>query len=252
MTDHPTGRRRVGSAVALVAAGLIGGLGATAGAAAFNDVPTESQFAESITNVQEAGIASGFPDGTFRPTSPINRQQAAAWINRAASRSALDFSDQAGEHAPVNPNDPIRQVAEIEMTSPAVGDGGGWVSLDGTVAAATVAEDGTGCPCAFDLTVLNSQDEVVAVGVMTARGPESDDERTGLGPAEVVPVQGVVWLPAGETETYRLVVELKDSDVGNVLVAGILSGSYAPMAEGDPALISDVGSGDAVVSLLPG
>jgi hypothetical protein len=234
-----------------VISSLVGGLVATAAGATFDDVPAEGRFAEHIARVEQAGIANGYPDGTFRPTNPLSRQQAAAWIDRSVSRSALDFSDLTSEHAPVDPADPTRQVAEIEMSSPAVSDGGGWVTLDGYVAAATADQHGTGCPCAFDLTVLNSQDDVVAVGILTAPGTESDDERTGIGPAGVAPVQGIVWLPAGATETYRLVLELKDSDVGDVLVAGVLSGSYAPMADGDPAQITELGSGDAVVSLLP-
>src|SRR5215204_1371192 len=84
------------AAIALVSS-LGGGLVATAAGAAFNDVPAEARFAEHITSVQEAGIASGYSDGSFRPTNPINRQQAAAWINRSASRSALDFADQSAE-----------------------------------------------------------------------------------------------------------------------------------------------------------
>ena len=107
-----------------LAASLAGGLVATAAGATFDDVNENGPFAEHITNVQEAGIATGFPDGTFRPTNPINRQQAATWIDRAASRTALDFADQADEHAPVSPGDPTRDLATIEMSSPAAGDGG--------------------------------------------------------------------------------------------------------------------------------
>jgi hypothetical protein len=34
--------------------------------------------------VDEAGIADGFDDDTFRPTLPITRQAVAAWAARAA------------------------------------------------------------------------------------------------------------------------------------------------------------------------
>jgi len=238
------------AAVAL-ASSLVGAVGVTAANATFDDVSESSQFAESITNVQEAGIATGYNDGTFRPRNALQRQQAAAWIDRASTRSTLDFADESGEHAPVNPNDPTRELATIEMSSPSVGDGGGWVTLDGYVAAATQAADGTGCPCAFDVRVVNGDGDDVAIGAMTAPGPAMDDERP-VGPVGIAPVQGIVWLPAGETETYTLEITLVDGDVGNVFVAGTLSGQYTPMADGDPTVHGESSStaGDPV-SLVP-
>ena len=230
------------AAVAVISS-LAGGLIATAGAWAFPDVSENSRFNEAITNVQEAGIANGYPDGTFRPTNALNRQQAASWLNRAISRSALDFANEAGEFAPVNPANPVRELATIEMSSPALASGGGWVALDGYVAAATDAGDGAGCGCAVDVRVLDSNDDVVAIGALTVPGTAMDDERTEAGPVGIAPVQGVVWLPGGETETYTLVIELNDADVGDVLVAGTLSGTYAPMAEGDPAQHGQLESG---------
>src|SRR5262245_52175250 len=56
------------------AALLIGSLGATAANAAFNDVPPENQNSEHIANVQDAGIATGFADGSFRPRDALTRQ----------------------------------------------------------------------------------------------------------------------------------------------------------------------------------
>lgn len=238
-------------AVIAAAASLAGGLVATAAGATFNDVNEGGPFAEHITNVQEAGIATGYSDGTFRPTNPLNRQQAAAWIDRASTRSALDFADQAGENAPVSPGDPTRQLATIEVSSPAVGDGGGWVTLDGYIAAGTSAADGTGCPCAVDAKVIDGDGNDVALGIMTVPGPASDDERTAAGPVGIAPVTGIVWLPAGTTQTYTLVLTLRDADVGNVFVAGTLGGQYTPMAEGDPTVHGEAGTVNGPVSLVP-
>jgi hypothetical protein len=239
------------AAIAL-ASSLGGGLVATAAGASFSDVSTEGQFAEHITSVQEAGIVNGYPDGTFRPTNPLNRQQAAAWIDRAASRAGVDFSNESVEHEPVTPADPTRVLATIEMTSRANGDGGGWVVLEGGVAAATTNPNGTGCPCAFDVKVLDSEGNDVAMGVLTAPGPESDDERTWAGPAGIAPVHGVVWLPGGTTETYTLEITLIDADVESVFVAGSLSGQYSPMAEGEPTVHSEAAPADSLESLVPG
>ena len=86
MTDHTTPRRRVRTALALAAAGLVGGMGATAAnAALFPDVPTEGRFGDHVANLQEAGIATGYADGSFRPAADINRRQTAAWIDRSTS-----------------------------------------------------------------------------------------------------------------------------------------------------------------------
>lgn len=181
MTTSSLGTSPARLGIVLSAAILVGGLGASAATAAFNDVPPENQFPEHITAVQESGIATGFPDGSFRPTAPINRQQAAAWIDRASSRGALDFADTASEYAPVSPADPVRQVATIDVTSP-VSTGGGWVLLQGLAAAGTRNGTGAGCPCAMNVRVLDSSEHVVAIGVLTVLGPESDDERTDAEP----------------------------------------------------------------------
>jgi len=234
-----------------LAASLTGGLAATAAGAAFNDVNENGPYAEHITNVQEAGIATGYSDGTFRPTNPINRQQAATWLDRAAARSALDFADQTAENAPVSPGDPTRDLATIEMTSPAAGDGGGWVTINGYFAAATQDPNGAGCPCAFDAVVVDGDGDDVALGILTVPGPAGDDERVSAGPVGMTPISGIVWLPAGTTDTYTLRVTLVDSDVGNVFVAGTLSGQYAPMAEGEPTVHGESAPGSGPVSLVP-
>jgi hypothetical protein len=217
-----------------LAASLAGGLVATAAGAAFDDVNENSPYAEHITSVQSAGIATGYADGTFRPTNPINRQQAATWIDRAASRTALDYADLPAEYAPVSPSDPVRVLASVEVTSPAADTGGGWVNLQAYVAAATQDANGTGCPCAVDVRVFDSEGNDVAISGLTVPGPESDDERTAAGPAGMSPLTGVVFLPGGETETYTLEMELLDGDVGSVYVAGTLSALYTPLSEGDP------------------
>lgn len=235
-----------------LASALVGGLVATAAGASFNDVPNEGRYAEHITSLQQAGIAGGFPDGSFRPTNPLNRQQAAAWIDRAAPRTDLDFADQPQEWAAMSPADSVRELATVEMSSPAIGDAGGWVTLSGYVAAATRNGTGEGCPCAFDVTIYDSSHDEVAIGALTAPGPESDDERTVFGPAALAPIHGIVWLPAGQTESYTMVFELLDSDVESVLIAGTLSAQYAPMGEGDPAQHGESApAGGDVVSLLP-
>ena len=69
-------------ALALVV-GLVAGTGffaVQAVAEQFTDVPAGNAFAGDIDWLTDHGIASGFPNGTFDPTAPIKRQQAARWF----------------------------------------------------------------------------------------------------------------------------------------------------------------------------
>jgi hypothetical protein len=47
----------------------------------FSDVPISSPFCGEIKWMTDAGIASGFVDGTFRPANNISRQAMAAFTH---------------------------------------------------------------------------------------------------------------------------------------------------------------------------
>jgi hypothetical protein len=68
----------------------------------FSDVPSDHPFCWDITWLwgldASAGIELGYPDGTFRPTVPVSRQAAAAFLYRQAG--APDGADPACEAAP--------------------------------------------------------------------------------------------------------------------------------------------------------
>jgi hypothetical protein len=66
-----------------LAVGVVAGTGfwvSLAVADQFSDVPAGSAFVDDVDWLTDHDIASGFPDGTFRPTAPINRQQASRWF----------------------------------------------------------------------------------------------------------------------------------------------------------------------------
>src|SRR5262245_285866 len=67
-----------------LAAGALFGIGAWGSSALashqFGDVPTSSAFHDDVGWLAAHGIASGFPDGTFHPNDPVNRQQASRWL----------------------------------------------------------------------------------------------------------------------------------------------------------------------------
>ena len=62
------------------------GSGQPAGAVvgSFTDVPESHPFHDDITWLAGEGIATGFPDNTFRPTNNVTRQALAAYFYRAA------------------------------------------------------------------------------------------------------------------------------------------------------------------------
>ena len=49
---------------------------------AFSDVPAGSYSAGSVTWAAKEGIATGYADGTFKPTAPVTRQQMCAFMSR--------------------------------------------------------------------------------------------------------------------------------------------------------------------------
>jgi S-layer homology domain len=70
----------------MLACSLVAGLAASSLAVVFSDTGS-SPFETEIDNITDAGCASGFPDGTFRPTEDVKRQQFAFWLDNCASRS---------------------------------------------------------------------------------------------------------------------------------------------------------------------
>ncbi|MEG9226247.1 S-layer homology domain-containing protein [Aeromicrobium sp. Sec7.5] len=65
----------------------------------FVDVPTSHGFYRAIVWLADSGISTGYPDGTFRPSQPVLREQMAAFLQRfraleaAPSGGSGSFSD---------------------------------------------------------------------------------------------------------------------------------------------------------------
>ncbi|MFW0110050.1 S8 family serine peptidase [Rothia sp. P13129] len=70
----------------------------------FKDVPTDYVFYKEIAWMHEQGITRGWPDGTFRPMTPVNRDQMAAFFYRMAGSpeytapSVSAFSDLSTDY----------------------------------------------------------------------------------------------------------------------------------------------------------
>lgn len=55
----------------------------------FTDLTPSTQFYREICWAVSQGITTGFPDGTFRPTLPVERQAVAAFLHRASGSPAV-------------------------------------------------------------------------------------------------------------------------------------------------------------------
>jgi hypothetical protein len=69
-------------AAAVVAVGLLGGGVALGGSQQFTDAGPSHPFFDEIEQFGGAGISGGFPDGTYRPGTPVSRAAMAAFMTR--------------------------------------------------------------------------------------------------------------------------------------------------------------------------
>ena len=81
---------------------LLGSVSA-ASAISFNDVPEDSYYYEPVYNIAWYQIIGGFPDGSFKPGSPITRAQMAVMLVNMQKLSPYDadtprFSDVSENH----------------------------------------------------------------------------------------------------------------------------------------------------------
>lgn len=68
----------------------------------FKDVPKSAALYDGVSKAYKAGIIKGFSDGTFKPSTAVNRQDMAVMIDRAmqlkgnyTQSKALNFADKA-------------------------------------------------------------------------------------------------------------------------------------------------------------
>ena len=67
-------------------------LSAPPGETRFTDVPVTAWFYDVVSTAVEAGIVTGYPDGTFKPQNPITRQEAAVVLARLLDPGEEDSS----------------------------------------------------------------------------------------------------------------------------------------------------------------
>lgn len=87
----------------LLCLGLLLGSVSAVSAISFSDVPEGAYYYEPVYNIAWNGIIGGFPDGTFKPGSPINRAQIAVMLTNLRKLDTYEpdeptFSDMPKTH----------------------------------------------------------------------------------------------------------------------------------------------------------
>lgn len=220
------GTRRALAAGAVMSAVLLVSGTVYAGASArHNDVPEGSWADTQVERIAEAGIATGYRDGSFGPQAPITRAEAAAWINRSGVEADAAFGNVRVSSA--TPGEAT--VAQVGVASPAAGAGGGYVRIDANLGGVTVDRTGLGCPCSVTVSLLADGAPLIRTR-LTVPGPAMDDEQPQHGPAASVFLPFVMPLEAGAERHLQLVAEVNDSDVGDILIAGAIATMYIPFS----------------------
>ncbi len=90
------------TAAATMTASIIEAAPAHAQSRRFRDVPDSHWAEDFITALVDRGVIAGFPDGSFKPESPVTRAQFSSMLQGAftkgKTRSAINFVDVASNH----------------------------------------------------------------------------------------------------------------------------------------------------------
>lgn len=200
---HPMQRwtERVATMAAIVILASLAAFGGAAQAShGFSDVDDEHPFHDEIGAIADAGITTGYDDGTFRPGEAVTRQAMAAFLTRASAQAHARTDSVS-----LTPAQPTVIVDMATMSSP-VATGSTWVLASVDVAFATPHE--ASCPC--ELGVRLSDGSTVSEQVRTLLS----DSPGEAGASFVHVGANQMFVQAGGTErTHRVVLDLSDLDV---------------------------------------
>jgi hypothetical protein len=208
------------SVVAVGAAAL--GVGV---ASAFTDTAS-SPFATEIDNIANAGIATGFPDDTYRPRDAVNRQQMAAFFNRGGGR--VGQSDNQSGATVVNSGTALpANVVSGQMAAGATGAGtNGYVlwMLNANVTPTNVTTD---CPCRVRLEIVTTPacSETTMPETVTVDASASSTFPQALSMNQVCSIAG----DSIQTATVRVAFFSDDGGTNpSVRIDAQLTGLYVP------------------------
>lgn len=229
--SHRATRKRTLSLVAAGAVAIGVAAGSATAAVVFDDVPESHPFRDEISAVADAGVAGGFPDGTYRPGDEVTRQAMAAFLGRGLGRIGAQEGDAA-----LDTNGEAVTVTSVDLDAGGIA-GTGFVHLQvtGDVTygpATTTLED---CPCTIQVTLHDHDGTEVAGTFFELAGFEGQGDV--FAPTVSYSDQAVVSIAGGTSATYEARATLHDTDPTDLLVNAVLTATYVPFGpDGDDTL----------------
>lgn len=193
----------------------------------FSDVSNTHPFHDEIGAIADAGITTGYDDGTYRPGTDVTRQAMAAFMERGFGRVA--FSETSTSLS----SDESTVLTTVSVDAGATGGGNGFVLVTGHLEGNT--GNAAACPCQLNLTINDVGTGTTANERVFVQLPGQADE-SGFARVDAT-AQQVYLLPADSTGEYNLTAWLNDSD-GSANVSAELTAVYVPFGpDGDNTLI---------------
>jgi hypothetical protein len=209
----------VAAVTALLTAALVG-VGAMAWANhQFSDVPTNSAFHESISNLVDAGCATGFPNGTYKPTDPVNRQQIARMLNTCGGRLAT--SDSLNGDSAIGTSNTTMPSSTATLEPGAI-QGGGYVLAIGNLRVSSFS--GSGYPCDVFTALDATGDSATLVNASSGTSLNGQNFDAGATPMAAFLVE------AGQTLSVSLVAREDNSCAASLFGNGEVTLLYFPFA----------------------
>jgi hypothetical protein len=207
-------KQAVAVITALAAIALAGFSGVAYASHQLSDVSDTSPFHDEIATIIDAGIASGYEDGTFRPGAPVTRQAMAAFLDRGLTRAR--FQIIGGAVVQAGP----QLVGEISIDAPGAETGSGFVLVT-----ATGMASGSSCPCnvAYDLVEAPAGGFTDGLRGATIGVPGGS---SGVAHASIA-VQRLFPIDGGAQGTYRLIALLDGS--GTAAIDAEMTAVYIPL-----------------------
>jgi hypothetical protein len=228
-------RRRPRVHPALVAISVLGvaALSVSTIAAAshdFSDVPNNNPFHDEISAIADAGITTGFVDGTYRPGADVSRGSMAAFLGRGLPRVGYDEGSSSAATSA------FQTLAEVDMergAEVASGEAGFYV-VTGTIEANTTGT--ASCPCTLNAFISGPDSTIEGVtGVLALPNDNSGRARESLTVQAVVPAGPD--LPEPEFTLSASAFRNSGSGEPTYVMEGSLSVLYVPFGfDGTQAL----------------
>jgi hypothetical protein len=215
-----TGRRRsllTIAASALVALVISSGVAVAGGG--FTDVQPGDNFFNEIGAIADAGITTGFPDGTYRPSQPVTRGAMAAFMGRGFGRADSGSGSSTNMDSGVNV---FPATASIVAGAAEPGTGGYVV----VTASADLSINSSWCACSFTMSIQDVTGATNSPGASTNAAPEAGITATNMSLSET----WIFPISAGQSKNFRIDAEVFHNGAGASTrsISGQITAVYVP------------------------